>query len=79
MNNPVFTISMAVTSVFGMLFAVIAFNIASDNAVTAARIEKGYQKCVYANPRNTDSKLISVWQKECQPLVIKAKEKKDGN
>ena len=79
MNNPTFTISMAVTSVFGMLFAVIAFNIASDNAVTKARIEKGYQKCVYANPRDPDSNLIAVWQKECQPLVIKTKEEKDGN
>ena len=79
MNNTIFIVSMSIVSVLGMLFATIVFNIASDNAVTKTRIEKGYQKCVYANPRDPDFKLIKLWQKECQPLVIKMEGKSDGN
>jgi hypothetical protein len=78
-DNPVFIITMAVAGVMGMLFAVIVYNISSRNKIITLKINKGYQECVIIKP--TQNEVFKVWQKECQPVIIKIDNKgeTDGN
>jgi hypothetical protein len=68
-DNPVFLMTMGVVSIFGMLFATIAYNIQDNSSILRMNLEKGYQECIIMHP---NGKWVEhVWQKECQDINIK--------
>jgi hypothetical protein len=73
-NDRVFIITMAIVSIFGMLFATISYNIGDNSKIFRLKIEKGYQECVVFIPDNNHNPMI-VWQKECQTTVLMQNEK----
>jgi len=72
-NDRVFIITMAIVSIFGMLFATISYNIGDNSKILRSKIEKGYQECVVFVPDNNQPAIV--WQKECQTTVLMQNEK----